>query len=580
MEGGIRMTHSTDFFSVNIFRIYCALPFLHELRVLTDWTVTKTSLNFFMWMKLEDAHHNLFRVRLDMEYRRMTREAEKRPICEKFLVGGLLLLALLILLVGPVLFFSSLNLFFVAPNPVTGGKLSIGIEVEPKGKEGGFRQMEIYSASQEKISDHKRTEVKLEIQDLLVRKTEELKYQEIFFPFSAENFWPVNKETRKHVSELLRDKGKAFITYKLTFDRKVGAPSGIKGRVTLNNDGIVRVATVLEQEQGKARNRNEETFDVPGIFPAVLRLNDSPDAEDLSATALMNFSGRLTLKNDDSMQTWSVARTTKKADYSKTSDHKETSADRNCDVQNKLPEDCRLSFWLLSEYVSTQAGDKKTSERNGGSSSVVAIYLTVVLTIGNVIRRLFVDTSKRIIYEEMPETELLLDLCNGIYIARIQGNLKAEWDLYHELLRIYRSPEMLLDVTKEKRSRENRRTGRGGRCEACNHMNSAGSKFCRMCGEELKDQSEAEVALIPRNSFANSTGLRPKPKPKEGPKRLNFQDAVQKVLLQRERPRPVQLENTRSSASEDCQSAGAGSSAPSTPLLKKGGRSRGDTESR
>ena len=34
--------------------------------------------------------------------------------------------------------------------------------------------------------------------------------------------------------------------------------------------------------------------------------------------------------------------------------------------------------------------------------------------------------------QEVSDTELLLDLCDGIYLARVQGNLHAEWMLYHE----------------------------------------------------------------------------------------------------------------------------------------------------
>lgn len=50
-------------------QVYSAIPFLNELRVITDWTVTETCMNLFMWMKLEDAHHSLYRTRLDMEGR-------------------------------------------------------------------------------------------------------------------------------------------------------------------------------------------------------------------------------------------------------------------------------------------------------------------------------------------------------------------------------------------------------------------------------------------------------------------------------------------------------------------------------
>ena len=83
--------------------------------------------------------------------------------------------------------------------------------------------------------------------------------------------------------------------------------------------------------------------------------------------------------------------------------------------------------------------------------------------------------------QEVSNTDLLMDLCDGIYLARVQGNLKAEWELYHapcqhvgahvnpvslckctvsftfhaeELIRIYRSPELLAHVADQKGSRE------------------------------------------------------------------------------------------------------------------------------
>eukprot|EP00427_Karlodinium_veneficum_P048588 CAMPEP_0169246408 /NCGR_PEP_ID=MMETSP1016-20121227/34716_1 /TAXON_ID=342587 /ORGANISM="Karlodinium micrum, Strain CCMP2283" /LENGTH=576 /DNA_ID=CAMNT_0009326981 /DNA_START=42 /DNA_END=1769 /DNA_ORIENTATION=+ len=563
------MTHSTDFMNVQLFRIYCVLPFLHELRVLTDWTVTKTSLNFFMWMKLEDAHQNLYRVKLDMEYRQMTRHAERRPLWEKFLVGGLLLLALLLLLVGPVLFFSGLNWTLINPNPVTGGKLSIGIEVQPKGEEGGFRQFEIYSASQEKIIDRDTKEAKAEMPETIrVKNADELTYQEMVFPFSAESFWMVNKDTRQMMMGIVvNHSGKVFVTSRISCDRQVGGRAETKVKVQLTDDSINRVQSILAPG-------GEGDFDVKNLFPPYLRLNDGPKIEqfarDGNKTCSTCYDARLKLKNEESVfATWSVAR-----DKVKSADAKKPSSEAQCDIQylQNLQDSCRLSFLLMSEYVSASTGEKKSGDSTGGTSSLVAIYLTVVLTIGNIIRRLFVDASKRIIYEEMPETELLLDLCNGIYIARIQGNLKAEYDLYHELLRIYRSPELLLDVTKEKRHREKTTgSGRRGRCDVCNHMNSEGSKFCRMCGEALKDQSEAEIALIPRKNSASA--ISHKPKPKEGPKKLK--DAVGRVLL-RARQDPAQLQTQRINYSSEEALCAASTSAPNSPgLPPKSPKSRG-----
>merc|ERR1719379_2023085 len=79
VHGGLGLTHSTDIVSWLAFKAYKVVPFVEELRVLTDWTVTRTSLNFFMWMKLEDAHQNLYQTQCDMEARRYFEPAAQRP---------------------------------------------------------------------------------------------------------------------------------------------------------------------------------------------------------------------------------------------------------------------------------------------------------------------------------------------------------------------------------------------------------------------------------------------------------------------------------------------------------------------
>lgn len=93
-------------------------------------------------------------------------------------------------------------------------------------------------------------------------------------------------------------------------------------------------------------------------------------------------------------------------------------------------------------------GSGQSSGGGAAGSGVIAIYFTVVYTIGRFLRLVFQDSSKRMIYEELPDTTLLLDLCSGIYIARIQGFLEMEYKLYYQLVQIYRSPELLLDVSR------------------------------------------------------------------------------------------------------------------------------------
>lgn len=45
--------------------VFRAIPFLHELGSILDWTVTKTSLDLYQWMKVEDAWGYLYDKEVD-----------------------------------------------------------------------------------------------------------------------------------------------------------------------------------------------------------------------------------------------------------------------------------------------------------------------------------------------------------------------------------------------------------------------------------------------------------------------------------------------------------------------------------
>ena len=79
--------------------------------------------------------------------------------------------------------------------------------------------------------------------------------------------------------------------------------------------------------------------------------------------------------------------------------------------------------------------------------SVIGLYATFVFAIGKFIRLFFANISQRVIYEEMPKPDDLMDLCESIYIARAEGDLYNEQRLYELLIRIYRSPEILIKLT-------------------------------------------------------------------------------------------------------------------------------------
>lgn len=60
---------------------------------------------------------------------------------------------------------------------------------------------------------------------------------------------------------------------------------------------------------------------------------------------------------------------------------------------------------------------------NALNLSVVGLYATIVIAIGRFIRLIFDRISQRVIYEEMPNTEHLFEICEGIFIAQLEGDL-------------------------------------------------------------------------------------------------------------------------------------------------------------
>lgn len=104
-----------------------------------------------------------------------------------------------------------------------------------------------------------------------------------------------------------------------------------------------------------------------------------------------------------------------------------------------------LTFVLVNDDVISSFFGFNTD--GGVPLSIIGIYATLVFSVGKFIRFFFDKTSQRVIYEEMPNPKPLIELCEGVYIYRNHRMLKDEQLLYNLLIRIYRSPETLIEIT-------------------------------------------------------------------------------------------------------------------------------------
>mmetsp|Transcript_8067 Transcript_8067/g.11220 ORF Transcript_8067/g.11220 Transcript_8067/m.11220 type:complete len:134 (+) Transcript_8067:1201-1602(+) len=79
-------------------------------------------------------------------------------------------------------------------------------------------------------------------------------------------------------------------------------------------------------------------------------------------------------------------------------------------------------------------------------TSLLVFYISVVFVIAALFRSVFVPKSDEIFITDAPATEDILKICQSIHIYRVHRELQKEEELYHILIDIMRSPEMIKSV--------------------------------------------------------------------------------------------------------------------------------------
>ena len=80
--------------------------------------------------------------------------------------------------------------------------------------------------------------------------------------------------------------------------------------------------------------------------------------------------------------------------------------------------------------------------------SVITFYVSIVFVAATVLRNVLVTGSEKLFISEMPHPDMLLILCEGIIISRLERNLEREEELYFVLMDIMRSPEIIKVISK------------------------------------------------------------------------------------------------------------------------------------
>ncbi|XP_062086347.1 piezo-type mechanosensitive ion channel homolog isoform X1 [Humulus lupulus] len=399
------------------YRLYRALPFLYELRCVLDWSCTTTSLTMYDWLKLEDIHASLYLVKCDAVLNRAQhKHGEKQTKMTKCCNGICLFFILMCVIWAPMLMYSSGNPTNMA-NPIKDASVQVDIQTV-------IGRLTLYQTTlcETLLWDKINYDVNLDhdtIDYLAAYNKNDI--QLICCQADSNTRWLIPDVVQsKFIRSLdwdidMDDNMKMTFTWVLSRDRP-------KGKEVVKNTWSVDAPDLPERaDVQKVLNGSVNSFRINNVYPKFFRVTGSGDIRPLEIEN-NTVSGNLVM-NRANYEWWSF---------------RDINAFQGCGgvtgptaivVSEETP-----PTGILGDTLS--------------KFSIWGLYITFVLAVGRFIRLQCSDLRMRIPYENLPSCDRLLAICEDIYAARAEDELEVEEVLYWTLVKIYRSPHMLLEYTK------------------------------------------------------------------------------------------------------------------------------------
>ncbi|XP_034226875.1 piezo-type mechanosensitive ion channel homolog isoform X3 [Prunus dulcis] len=395
------------------YRLYRALPFLYELRCALDWSCTTTSLTMYDWLKLEDIHASLYLVKCDAVLNRAKhKQGEKQTKMTKCCNGICLFFILICVIWAPMLMYSSGN-----PTNIENPIKDASVQVDIKTASG---RLSLYQTTLcKKLQwDKLNSDVNLDPKGYLDTYNQK-DVQLICCEADASTLWLIPNVVQTRFIQSLDWDTHMDISFTWVLSR--GRP---KGKEVVKYERSVDPQDLPKQSDvQKVLNGSINSFRIYNVYSRYFRVTGSGDVRPLELED--NFVSADLVINRANYIWWSF--------------HDINSSDVN---------GCGGLRGPMAIIVSEETPPEGILGDTLSKFSIWGLYITFVLAVGRFIRLQCSDLRMRIPYENLPSCDRLIAICEDIYAARAEGELGVEEVLYWTLVKIYRSPHMLLEYTK------------------------------------------------------------------------------------------------------------------------------------
>ncbi|TMW60226.1 hypothetical protein Poli38472_000268 [Pythium oligandrum] len=396
------------------------VPFIFEMRALLDYICTKTSLSMAHWLMLEETAAHLFQLKLEMRGRVEDAEVlqgkRRQPMPRKLMSAGIMLFLLLLCLIGPLALFSSANPSTKA-NRVTTADVVLGLE-DSRGTVN-----RLYSGTDINSPDYEGDQI-----------ADGAAIQRVTFDTFSRETWASSPPNIERLVTQLKSNESLWWILMMSFNRP--GPTDHQAvdttfRVPVSETHRANLTSMIQLASNNKTEKEATAIRIDSILPPVVQLTAT---DGVFRRSRVLRSVNITKHSVQGSSWWAVTPILRN----------ETEVIRDNDKEYC---DTATPFCVIAVSDNIVQG---LTTLGIGSYGISAVYFFVLVTIGSAVKGFFRGALFQIQYSELPDPDDVLELVEGIYIARGEryvGHLKDEVRIFETLVRVLRSPETLTKVT-------------------------------------------------------------------------------------------------------------------------------------